>query len=222
MSDVVIVATGISNLASVLAAFQRLGASVEVSQDPVRVQEARRVVLPGVGHFDAAVADLKKAGLWEPLQNRFAKGLPTLAVCLGMQLLLEGSQESAQGQEGLGVIPGRAVRFGDGLRVPHMGWNTINAASTCRYLKTGPVYFANSYRLPSLQPPQFQVAKCFYGEDFVAAIEYKGVLACQFHPELSGHLGHDILNDWFLKSVSHEVQTLIHHNNTLGLGVKCS
>ena len=194
MSEVVVVRTGLANLASVLAGLRRAGAQPVLTADPDEVREATAVVLPGVGSFGPAIEQLASRGLVAPLRDRIERGAPTLAICLGMQLLLEGSDESP-GSDGLAVAAGRAERFGDSERVPQLGWNRIEPADGCKLLRAGAVYFANSYRLAS-PPDGWSTASADHGGPFVAAMEKDGVVACQFHPELSGPLGVELLRRW--------------------------
>ena len=120
--DVLLIDTGLANLASIEAAFGRLGASVARTTDPARVAQAERVILPGVGAFGAGMARLRQAGLVEVLRQRVGEGRATLAVCLGLQLLTEASDESP-GEAGLGLIPARVTRFPDTVETPQMAWN---------------------------------------------------------------------------------------------------
>ncbi len=192
--EIVIVRTGTANLASVAAALSRLGAGSRISESPADVSGAARLVLPGVGTMAAAMGRLTELGLVEPLRERIAKGRPTLAICLGMQLMCEGSEESPDAR-GLGVIPGRIARFPRGLRVPQLGWNRIEAEEGACVLGSGYAYFANSYRLVDA-PLGWKVARCDYGGRFIAALERGPVVACQFHPELSGEFGLGIMKRW--------------------------
>jgi imidazoleglycerol phosphate synthase glutamine amidotransferase subunit HisH len=216
--DVAVVATGTANTASILAGLRRAGARARLTDRARDVADAARVVLPGVGAFAAARARLDAAGLTEPLRERIAAGRPTLAVCLGLQLLAEASEESPDAR-GLAVIPGTVRRFDAGLTVPHMGWNQVELAPTSSQaqpgcergsvspftagatdaprllLEPGHAYFANSYRLET-PPAGWAWAATDYGGRFVAAIERAGVLACKFHPELSGAWGRALLERW--------------------------
>jgi imidazole glycerol phosphate synthase glutamine amidotransferase subunit len=192
--SVFIVRTGSANLASVLAAFERLGIPARLTTDPHEIDRAERVVLPGVGSFGAAMASLDAAGLVEPLRQRIAAGKPTLAICLGLQLLAEESEESP-GVRGLGVIPARVTRFAEGHTVPQMGWNQIRATPDACTLRGGWAYYANSYKLDAI-PAGWAGATSTYGTPFVAALERGPVLACQFHPELSGPAGLALLRRW--------------------------
>ena len=191
--NVVLVPTGAANLASVRAALGRAGASVREPQRATDIDAAPFVVLPGVGAFAAARERLVARGYWEPLARRLRDGRPTLAVCLGLQLLTEGSDESP-GIPGMGLVPGRVTRFPNGLRVPQMGWNRVEAPFGS-LLGDGSAYFANTYRLVDA-PEGWAVTRSDYGGRFVAALERGGVLACQFHPELSGAWGRTVITRW--------------------------
>jgi len=193
-AEVIVVPTGTANLASVLVGLRRAGAEPRVSRDPREVAGAERVVLPGVGTLAAAAEQIRGAGLAEPLAARAREGRPLLAICLGLQLLCERSEESP-GFEGLGVVPGCVTRFPRGRRVPQLGWNSIEPQAECALLEPGYVYFANSYRLENA-PAGWQSAIADYGGPFVAALERGPVLACQFHPELSGALGLRLIERW--------------------------
>jgi imidazole glycerol phosphate synthase glutamine amidotransferase subunit len=193
-TDVVIVKTGAANLASVVAAFDRLGRTVEVTDNAFAVRHAKRVVLPGVGAFAPVAERLRENGMGEALLYRVEQDLPLLAVCLGLHLLAAASEEGTQA-DGLGVLEVRASRYPDTVVVPQLGWNTVSADSDCRLLQTGAAYFANSYRITD-HPPGWNVAWSEHGGPFVAAVERGNVLGCQFHPELSGTWGQSLLERW--------------------------
>jgi imidazole glycerol phosphate synthase glutamine amidotransferase subunit len=192
--EVLVVQTGTANTASVLAGLSRAGACPVLDNDPSRLSRADRVVLPGVGALAAAIFRLQRDGLIEALRERIEDGRPTLAICLGLQLLCNGSEESP-GIPGMGVLETDVARFPDTLRVPQMGWNKIQPGKDCRYLEFGHAYFANSYRLTTA-PQDWEVAWSDHGGPFVAAVERGDVLGCQFHPELSGPWGRDLLTRW--------------------------
>lgn len=192
--EVLIVQTGTANIASVLAGLRRAGAQPELTQDPQRVARAERIVLPGVGALAAAKQKLVGDGLDEVLRERVLAGRPTLAICLGLQLLCTRSAESPD-TLGLDVLHGDVVRFPATVRVPQMGWNLVSPDQKCRYLKKGYAYFANSYCLTA-SPDSWRPAWSDHGGPFVAAVEQGDVVACQFHPELSGPWGQDLLNRW--------------------------
>jgi imidazole glycerol phosphate synthase glutamine amidotransferase subunit len=192
VSKLVVLPTGTANLASVLAAFARLGATARIAREPAEVEDAERVVLPGVGTFGATMAGLRTAGLDGAIAARARSGASLLAMCVGLQVLFVGSDESPG--EGLGVLPGRVGRFPEAVRVPQFGWNRIEPEPGCRYLEPGYAYFANSYR--ALAAPGCKIAHAEHGETFVAAVERGSLLACQFHPELSGAFGHRLIARW--------------------------
>src|SRR3989449_6689776 len=195
MTDVVIVDSGVANLASIASAFRRLGANVVVTGDEGVVQDAPRVVLPGVGAFGAGLGALRARRLDEAVTQAAARGTPLLGVCLGMQMLCEASDE-APGVTGLGVIPGICRRLPEDVRVPHLGWNAVTTTDD-GLVATGVAAFANSYALREA-PAGWVPAWTTHGVRFVAALEKSGerLLACQFHPELSGAYGAALLERW--------------------------
>lgn len=192
--DVVVVSTGVANTASMAAAFRRCGASVDITDDPARIADAAFVVLPGVGSFAAGMERLRARGLGDAIVERVRAERPLLAVCLGLQLLCVSSEESP-GVEGLGVIDARVTRFPAPARTPQFGWNRVDAGAGCRLITIGHAYFANSYRVER-QPEGWSSATSVHGGSFVAALERGSVLACQFHPELSGAWGAGLLRRW--------------------------
>jgi imidazole glycerol phosphate synthase glutamine amidotransferase subunit len=194
MSEIAVVETGVANLASIANAFERLGERVTPTQDPAIVRRAARVVLPGVGAFGPAAAELRARGLDIALRDSLERGTPLLAVCLGLQLLCEGSEE-APGVPGLGIVPGTCRRLPTGVRVPHLGWNRVIANADERFVGSGEAAFANSYALGEA-PSGWNASWTTYGAPFVAALERGDTLACQFHPELSGAYGAEVLARW--------------------------
>ncbi len=194
MSDVVIVDSGVANLASIASALRRLGATVTVTAIADDVLHAARVVLPGVGAFGAGIAGLHAEGLAAAIRAVAARGTPLLGVCLGMQMLCEASEE-APGVPGLGIIPGACRRLPQHVRVPHLGWNYVAADPGGQCVTTGVAAFANSYALREASSG-WTAAWSTHGERFVAALERGGVVACQFHPELSGRYGSALLARW--------------------------
>jgi imidazole glycerol-phosphate synthase subunit HisH len=200
MSGLSVVPTGTANLASVLAAFRRLGVDPVVAGNVAEVDRAKRVVVPGVGSFGAAMSEVDRRDLREVLKRRLAEGRPTLAICVGMQLLATTSEES-DGIEGLDHIGARVTRFPSMVLVPQLGWNQVVADAGCRFLRDGWAYFANSYRIERA-PEGWSAARTDHGGRFVAALERGDVLACQFHPELSGSWGSDVLRRWLVATGS--------------------
>lgn len=194
MSEVVLMRTGTANLASVAAAFHRAGCSVRISESAEDASLADLVVLPGVGAFGAVSEQLDALGLRTPLGDRIRAGRPTMAVCLGMQLLGQGSEESP-GAVGLGVIPATATSLPAGVRRPQLGWNRVAAGEGCRLLSDGSAYFANSFKFDTITDG-WCGALTDHGGEFVSAIERGPILACQFHPELSGAWGQALIEGW--------------------------
>ena len=191
MPEVLIVPTGTANIASVIAAFTRLGAATHLAERPEAIMAASHVMLPGVGAFGASMARLVEHGLDAPLRERIAADRPTICICVGHQLLFESSEESP-GVRGLGIVPGEVGRFRAGVRVPQFGWNHVHAGEDGRLLEDGYAYFANSYRATAA--PGWTVAEADHGGRFVAAMECRNVIGCQFHPELSGAYGTALLS----------------------------
>ena len=189
-----IVDTGVANIASLQAAFRRLDAETQLPTDPDALAEAAYAVLPGVGAFGAGMGTLRDADLVGPLRTRLDDLRPVLAICLGMQLLAPSSEETPD-VEGLETVEVAVERFPDDVRVPQFGWNEVRADSDGGLLETGYAYFANSYCLPDA-PDGWTCARSEYGGDFISAMEHGPVLACQFHPELSGRWGSNLLRRW--------------------------
>lgn len=194
-TEVVVVRTGTANMASVLAGLRRAGAAPRLSEQAEDIAQASHVMVPGVGAFGATLAELRLSGLVEVLQERMARpDRATLGICMGMQLFCEASEESP-GIEGLGVVPVHVRRFGPEVRIPQLGWNLARPQPGCKLLTEGFVYFANSYHLPFV-PAGWQGATSEHGRTFVAALERQNQLLCQFHPELSGPWGIDLMARW--------------------------
>jgi imidazole glycerol phosphate synthase glutamine amidotransferase subunit len=192
--EVTVVPTGTANTASVVAALTRLGATVREATSPRDLDSAAGVVLPGVGAFGAAMGRVDSLGLTTALRARIVRGRPTLAVCVGMQLLAHDSEESP-GASGLRVLEGRVSRFGEGVSVPQMGWNRVEPGPGSVLVESGWAYFANSYRLDEV-PDGWVGSHSDHGGRFVSALERGDVLACQFHPELSGEWGARLIDRW--------------------------
>ena len=192
--EVGIVPTGVANVEAVAAAFRRLGRTPRLLDSAAGIEGAAYVVLPGVGSFAGGMAELRRRGWVDAIRRRVDQGRPTLGICLGLQLLCEASDE-APGTPGLACVPGRVVRMEGTGRVPQLGWNRLSAPAGAVFLRSGIVYFANSYRLGAA-PSGWATAMSRHGTRFVAGLERGGVLACQFHPELSGRVGAGLLARW--------------------------
>jgi glutamine amidotransferase len=192
--DVVIVANGGANIASLQFALERLSMPSALSADPERIRKASHVILPGVGAAADAMRRLRDVRLHELLPTLRQ---PVLGICLGMQLLFEASEEGDT--ECLGIIPGRALRFGQvpNRPVPHMGWNTLNIERECPLLSgLGPkdyAYFVHSYALPVTEAT---VASTRYGEPFSACVQRNNFFGAQFHPERSAAVGARLLRNF--------------------------
>ena len=189
---------GRGNLGSVENALGRLGMRAVVTQDPRVIEDARALVLPGDGAFHDAMSNLQSLGLLEPLKAALDEGRPFLGICLGYQLLFTESEEFGQGK-GLDVIPGTVRRFPGGLKVPHMGWNTVEHRGDLRIFDGIPsgahFYFVHSY-YPSATDPSLPSATCTYGVTFPAAVGRGTLFATQFHPEKSQRWGLKLLENF--------------------------
>jgi imidazole glycerol phosphate synthase glutamine amidotransferase subunit len=190
-----IVPTGTANLASVEAALARCGGSPQRVERPQEIVDAELLIVPGVGTLAAAVERLESRGFFEPLAERLRRQRPTLAICVGMQLLATGSDESP-GVAGLGVLAARARRFPDTVQVPQIGWNRVAPEAESDWVDPSYAYFANSYYLPATAAPGWKGLYADHGLPFLAGAARGRVLACQFHPELSGEWGHTLLSWW--------------------------
>ena len=192
---IAIVRTGIANIASVAAACRRLGYQPELVSDLHSVATAPLLILPGVGTFAAGMDALREHDLVEPLRERIASDLPTLAICLGLQLLCESSEESP-GVPGLCAISATVPRLcAKSWRLPQFGWNAVAADVSCSTLTSGFAYYANSYAVREA-PVGWSAAWSDYAGPFIAALERGSVVATQFHPELSGAFGMELLTRW--------------------------
>jgi len=190
---IVIIDYGMGNLRSVQKAIESVGHAALVSSDPEEVRKASRVILPGVGAFADAMAELIRTGLDQAFTEAVRAGKPCLGVCLGLQLLFDVSFEDGE-HKGLGLLPGRVVRFTPhpGLKVPHMGWNTLRIRRPVPLLKgLGPepsVYFVHSYHAAPARPDDV-AAEADYPDPFPAIVWRENLMACQFHPEKSQRVG---------------------------------
>lgn len=188
------------NLKSVEKALQSLGEDVLVTRDRQELLSADKVILPGVGNFGDAMEKLEGFGLVNVIQDVIRQGKPFLGICLGLQLLFERSEE-APGVKGLGILKGEILRIpdGDGLKVPHIGWNSLKLQNQGRLfvgLEEEPyVYFVHSYYLKAADS-QIVKAVTEYGVPIDASVEQGNVYACQFHPEKSSRTGLAILKNF--------------------------
>ncbi|MEO5533984.1 MAG: imidazole glycerol phosphate synthase subunit HisH [Pseudolysinimonas sp.] len=199
MSEVSIIDYGLGNLGSVANMLKRVGAASRRVSTPAEVAASERVLLPGIGAFDAGMDLLRDQGLVEALRDFVATGRPMLGICLGMQLLLDSSEEGVTA--GLGLIPGVSRRFSEasGIRVPHMGWNYANP-SRDDPLITGLAddsrfYFVHSYRVVPDRDEDV-LATTQYGVPFASMIRAGNVMGAQFHPEKSHAFGMTVLGNF--------------------------
>ncbi len=188
------------NLRSVEKALAQLDEEAVITRDSGEILAADRVILPGVGNFGDAMAQLQRLGLDEVIREVARRRTPLLGICLGLQLLFESSEESP-GVPGLGILKGRIVRIPDaeGLKIPHIGWNSLEFEHDGRLFAGLPagtyVYFVHSYYLKA-DDPQIVKATTEYGVHIHASVERDNVFACQFHPEKSGAVGLRILKNF--------------------------
>ncbi len=207
MSRIAIVDYGLGNLHNVQRALAAVGAGSEVTADPAAIEAAAALVLPGVGAFGEGMRNLEAGGLAAAIKRAAGRGTPLLGICLGMQLLMDESEEFGR-HAGLGLLPGRVVRFDepDGVRfkIPQIGWNRIVppagvawSAGLLDGVDPGSfVYFVHSYYVAPADPAQ-SLAETDYGRNrFCSVIGHGNVMGCQFHPEKSADAGIRILDNF--------------------------
>lgn len=188
------------NLKSVEKALKSLGQETVVSRDSSIIKAADKVILPGVGSFGDAMNNLDHFNLVDTIKDIAESGKPFLGICLGLQLLFERSDETP-GAEGLSILPGEILRIppSDGLKIPHMGWNSIKIKDNARLFKDVPdnsyVYFVHSYYLKAADE-DIVAATTEYSTHIHASVEKNNIFACQFHPEKSSDIGLRILNNF--------------------------
>ena len=198
--SLVIVDTGVANLASVGFAFERLGVTPITSRNPSVITAAERVIIPGVGAAPLAMKNIKALGL-TPVLQRLTQ--PVMGICLGMQLIFETLDEGGKETKGLGLVPGRITRLDTGdLPSPHMGWNTLKPLRSDPLLdgiKEGDyAYFVHSF---AANISAKTLSSAHYGQDFSAIVRHKNVWGCQFHPERSAETGARILSNFLKVSI---------------------
>lgn len=195
---VAIVDYGVGNLFSLECSLNAIGAEVVITADPEILKKAHQVLLPGVGAFEDAAKKLRDTGLDTVIKELAVSGKPLLGICLGMQMLFEKSYEYGE-HKGLGLIPGKVISM-EGIvpsdyKIPHIGWNALRFKQDCPIFKDinegDCVYFVHSYFATDCAP--YVTATAEYGPELTAAVAYKNVFGCQFHPEKSGTVGLSIL-----------------------------
>jgi imidazole glycerol-phosphate synthase subunit HisH len=210
--NVAVIDYGMGNLLSVRRGLEHCGAIVTVTSDPDVIFSASRVLLPGVGAFADAMAELCRLGLDDVVREVCARGTPLMGICLGMQMLLDESDEFGK-TAGLGLIPGRVIPLptttitGQVQKVPHIGWNELELSqgrkdwkgTLLQDLKSGDaVYFVHSF-MASPKKSDDRIADCIYGEGLITAVIGRdNVNGCQFHPEKSGEVGLKVLKRFLL------------------------
>lgn len=188
------------NIKSVEKAMQLLGQDVTITRDRETILKADKVILPGVGAFGDAMGKIHQYGLYEVIHEVVKRNTPFLGICLGLQLLFERSDETP-GVEGLGILKGEILRIPDkeGLKIPHMGWNSLEFQNNGRLFKGLPkdpyVYFVHSYYLKA-EEEQIVKASTEYTTHIHASVEKDNIFACQFHPEKSSDVGLKILKNF--------------------------
>ena len=188
------------NIKSVEKALQKLGQDVVITRDAKTILHADKVILPGVGAFGDAMANLKKYGLDQVIYQVVEQNIPFLGICLGLQLLCEKSDES-KGVAGLGILEGEICKIPDqkGLKIPHMGWNSLHLQNGGRLFhnieENAYVYFVHSYYLKA-KDEEIVKATTDYSTHIHASVEKGNVFACQFHPEKSSDVGLQILKNF--------------------------
>lgn len=204
MNELILIDAGTGNLRSVQKALEAVGADVLCTSDPKKVLDGRRVVLPGVGAFGDFMSGLRMRGMEEAVMEIAARGVPLLGICVGMQGLFEIGEEMAE-YKGLGLLPGRVVRFAGSLpvKVPHTGWNQIEVregAPLFRGIPSGSyVYFNHSYYCRAENQPDV-TATTEYGLSYACSVQRENLFGVQFHPEKSQTVGLQILRNFVERS----------------------
>ena len=194
---IAIIDYGMGNLRSVQKAFEYLGYKAVITQQPSEIQKADKVVLPGVGAFRDAMQTIKQKGIDKVLYDVVEQKKPLLGICLGMQMFFEKSYEYGE-HKGLGILQGEIVKLPENVKIPHMGWNSLNIKKKSPLfegLSEEPyVYFVHSYHLNT--EADIVSATTYYGKEIQVAAQKENVFALQFHPEKSGDVGLNILQNF--------------------------
>ncbi len=189
---------GVGNLRNVYMAFRRIGVEAEVTSEAAGIRRASAIVLPGVGAFGDAIANIRALGLEATLVDAIRDGVPFMGICLGLQLLFEVSEEMGE-HRGLGIFEGRVRRFPPGLAVPHMGWNQIRQVQAVPLWRGIPnqshAYFVHSYYVDP-RDPSVVAGTTDYGTEFCSAVAQGNLYGIQFHPEKSQDVGRAILQNF--------------------------
>jgi glutamine amidotransferase len=197
--SVTVIGYGLGNLGSVLNMLRRIGDDPRTATTPEEIAASERLLLPGIGTFDTGMRLLGDTRLTDSIRDFAASGRPVLGICLGMQLLLDSSEEGVEA--GLGLIPGTSLKFdgASGLRVPHVGWNTVEPTRTDPLVAGLPnesrFYFVHSYRVVP-RSPDVTLSLTEYGAPFASMIRSGNVMGAQYHPEKSHAFGMQILRNF--------------------------
>jgi len=189
---ITIIDYGAGNINSVRNTLNYLGVESKVVSTAEEIENAERIIFPGVGSFGSMMKNLEERNLIDALKNSIEKGTPYLGICLGLQVLFEQSEESPE-VKGLGILKGNVVKFEKG-KIPQIGWNKIIPTKEGIFSE-GYVYFVNSYYVVP-ESTDLVATKTDYFGDFVSGIRYKNITAVQFHPEKSGEFGVELLRRW--------------------------
>jgi imidazole glycerol phosphate synthase glutamine amidotransferase subunit len=187
---------GAGNLRSVQNTLDELGAAYVVTNSPGDVLRATSLILPGVGHFGQMMTALDQLQLREAIADRARSGVPLLGICLGLQCMFDSSEEAGD-KQGFGFFPGVIQRFAGPVRIPHMGWNSLDAVKSSKLLRDIPpqpfTYFAHSFYAPLNHAT---AATCTYSVSYTAILEHENLFGVQFHPEKSGPVGLQIVKNF--------------------------
>jgi glutamine amidotransferase len=197
-----IVDYNMGNLASIINAFELIGADIRVEKEPEKLKEYDKLILPGVGAFGDAMEHLRERGMDSAIKEYASSGKPLLGICLGMQLLFESSQEFGD-HRGLGLIEGEVIafdksKFDHKLKVPHMGWNELFVQKETPLFKNLQeefyIYFVHSYHV--VCDDRYSIGKTYYGYEFVSAVNRDNIYGIQPHPEKSHSVGLRIIENF--------------------------
>ena len=195
MTAVTLIDSPVANVANIARALHAAGATVTTTNDPQGVRDARKLVLPGVGSFGAAMSWIEQSGISDALRAAVARGTPLLGICVGHQMLFDSSDEMGA-RSGLGIIAGAVRRIDSALPIPQIGWNRVrfNGSPLFDRITTGtPFYFVNSYVAAGADD---EIAVADYGVPFTAAVQRANVFGVQFHPEKSSTAGLRVLANY--------------------------
>ncbi len=196
---IIIIDLNLGNVGSIFNMFERIGVSSKISNRENDILKATKLILPGVGAFDSGIEKIKKNNLINSIENKVLdKSTPILGICLGMQMMLESSEEGQK--KGLGWIKGKVTKFSDyDLKIPHMGWNQVKKTKNNKLTKNlfsdSRFYFVHSY-FANLKDKQNQILQTEYGKNFTSAFNLKNIYGVQFHPEKSHKFGMKLLENF--------------------------